>query len=399
MRHLIIIGGGFAGLWAALGAAAEIDAAKRRDEPRVTLVSRDGYLVLRPRLYQSDPERLRVPLAPSLEPVGVALVEGVATAIDPDKRRITVSGADGPTTMTYDRLVLATGSVVDRPPIPGLADHAWDVDNFAAARAFDRHLAALATRPETPGRDCVAIVGAGITGVELATEMRQRLAVHVGAARAGDARVVLIERAERVCPDLGDAPRPLIEAALDRAGVEVALGCGVARIAADHLLLDDGARIATMTTVIATGLRASPLAGALAVTRDRRGRLPVDGALRVVGVEGVFAAGDIARAHADGDHLALMSCQHALSMGPVAGRNAARDLIGRASVDYRQARYVTCIDLGPAGAVFTRGWERRVEISGAEAKAIKRAIMEQTIYPPIGDRAAILAAVRAETTR
>jgi len=70
----------------------------------------------------------------------------------------------------------------------------------------------------------------------------------------------------------------------------------------------------------------------------------------------------------------LQSCQHALQLGGFAGKNSARDLIGLPTIPYVQPPYVTCLDLGRSGAVFTRGWQRTVELTGAEAKAVKRRI-------------------------
>jgi len=81
-----------------------------------------------------------------------------------------------------------------------------------------------------------------------------------------------------------------------------------------------------------------------------------------------------------------------MTMGRYAGYNAAHDLMGLELEPYRQERYVTCLDLGTAGAVFTRGWDREVELTGEEAKARKRMINGEIIYPPSGDRDAILAA-------
>jgi NADH dehydrogenase len=78
----------------------------------------------------------------------------------------------------------------------------------------------------------------------------------------------------------------------------------------------------------------------------------------------------------------LQSCQHALRMGRFAGENAARDLLGRPRLHYAHERYVTCLDLGRAGAVFTEGWQRQVRVTGAEAKSIKQRINRQVIVPP-----------------
>ena len=154
-----------------------------------------------------------------------------------------------------------------------------------------------------------------------------------------------------------------------------------------------GTRIDARTVILATGLRASPLAGELVAAHDGLGRLIVDEMLRVPGLRDIFATGDVARAVVDeAGNTALMSCQHAMTMGRYAGHNAARDLLGLDLEPYRQERYVTCLDLGPAGAVFTNGWNRAVELTGEAAKARKRAINGEIIYPPSGDRDAILAA-------
>jgi hypothetical protein len=95
----------------------------------------------------------------------------------------------------------------------------------------------------------------------------------------------------------------------------------------------------------------------------------------------IFVAGDAAAADGHGQ-MVLQSCQHALQLGRYAGENAARDLIGLPTIPYLQPPYITCLDLGRSGAVFTRGWERKVELTGAEAKAVKRRINTGVIYPP-----------------
>ena len=116
-----------------------------------------------------------------------------------------------------------------------------------------------------------------------------------------------------------------------------------------------------------------------------------------MGVPDVFATGDVALALTDDlDHHALMSCQHALTMGRYAGHNVAADLLGRATIPYRQPFYATCLDLGGWGAVYSEGWDRSVKLVGAEAKALKRMINTSVIYPPPPDRAAALAAADPE---
>jgi len=107
----------------------------------------------------------------------------------------------------------------------------------------------------------------------------------------------------------------------------------------------------------------------------------------------VFAAGDVAAAKMDDTHVSVMSCQHGRPMGRFAGYNVISDLLGEPMLALRIPWYVTVLDLGPAGAVYTEGWDRQVISTGAEAKSTKRIINTQRIYPPLnGNLDAILAA-------
>lgn len=93
----------------------------------------------------------------------------------------------------------------------------------------------------------------------------------------------------------------------------------------------------------------------------------------------------------EGNHT-LMSCQHAMNLGRSAGHNAVADLLGLAQIPYSQPKYVTCLDLGPWGAVYTEGWNREVKMQGKDAKQLKHQINSEWIYPPQADRAQALAA-------
>ena len=129
----------------------------------------------------------------------------------------------------------------------------------------------------------------------------------------------------------------------------------------------------------------------LGVERDRLGRVPVDDYLRIIGVQDVFAAGDVASAWMDDAHVSVMSCQHGRPMGRFAGYNVISDLLGEPMLPLRIPWYVTVLDLGPAGAVYTEGWDRLVASSGAEAKATKNVINRQRRDPPRnGNREEIL---------
>ncbi len=377
---ILVVGGGFAGFWAAV--AARRIAGSRAD---VTLVSREPVLEIRPRLYEARPETLGVALLPLLHKVDIGFVRGEAIGLDAAAKIVTLAAGDR---LAYDRLVVATGSRMLRPPVPG-ADAAFSVDTQADAIAFDRRLAEIVRDVAAP---TIAVVGAGFTGIELALELRDRLVAHNANGAADRLRIVLIDRAETVGPELGPGPRPQIEAALAAAGVELRLGAAVRALAADRVSFADGSVLAADAVVLATGMAASPFAGEVPGTRDALGRVVVDAVLRVPAAPEVFVAGDAAAADTGDGHRTLQSCQHAGQLGRVAGENAARDLVGLPPLPYTQLRYVTCLDLGRSGAVISQGWERRVEKTGQEGKAVKRWINTKLIYPPADGTAEALLA-------
>lgn len=392
-QRILIVGAGFAGMWSALSAARLLDQHGVSGERiEVALVAPRPMLTIRPRLYETRPASMEAPLRELFAATGVQYVQGRVDAIHTGRNEIeVVDGAGGRFALAYDRLVLAAGSRLFRPDVPGLVEHAFSIDQIDEAAAFEAHCRRLAQLPETPARNTVIVAGGGFTGIEIAAELPERLrGVLGGSARI---RVVVVERADEIGPDLGPGPRPVIQQALSALGVECRLGTAVTSIDAGGVTTSQGERIAAHTVVWTAGLRAHNLTEQIPGSRDSLGRLHVDGSLRVPGVQDVFAAGDTAYAATDdaGNH-ALMSCQHALTLGRFAGNNAAADLLGIPSLPYRQPRYVTCLDLGPWGAVFTEGWDRKVQFAGADAKARKRFINGEYIYPPKPIRAEALAA-------
>lgn len=393
-RRILVLGGGFAGLWAAASAARFLD--RHGPGPHaasIALVNRDGWHSIRVRNYEPDLADVRVPLDDVLGPIGVERIEADVLRIDAGRAQVHVRTAQGAiAALGYDRLVVALGSVLARPPLPGLAEHAFDVDTTVAALRLDAHLKSRKTWPaDAPGRGTLAVVGAGLTGIEVAMEMPARLRTALGNAAA--ARVVLVDHRPRPGSDLGDAARPHILRALASQGIEVRCDASVTAIDVDALRLADGTSIAARTVVWCAGMRANPLAAGLLpdVELDRHGRLPVDATLRVKRRPAVFAAGDIATFPIDGIHASVMSCQHARPMGRYAGWNAAADLFGEALLPLHVERYVTVLDLGACGALYLEGWERRVAAVGAEAKRTKETINRVRIVPPLTrDRDAIL---------
>lgn len=391
MKNILIVGAGFAGVWSALSAARLLDKYDCEDVD-ITLLAPQAELRIRPRFYEPDVHRMYAPLDELFDSVGVRFVKGMANRIDEQAQTVGYTDETGqPGELRYDRLVLAAGSQLVRPTVPGMDAYAFDVDQIEAAVRLEKHLASLKDRPRSVPRNTVVVAGGGFTGIETATEMPARLRAVLG--NDEDIRVIVVDRGAQIAAAMGDGIRPSIAEASEHLGIEWVLNATVSAVDADGVTLADGRRIAAATVIWTVGFRASPLTRELAGTHDAQGRLHVDQNLKVRGQDRVFAAGDVAYAATDDlGNFAVMSCQHAISLGRHAGNNAAAELLGVSPMPYHQPKYVTCLDLGAWGAVFTEGWDRQLKLVKEEAKALKTQINTLWIYPPAADRAAALAA-------
>jgi NADH dehydrogenase len=360
--RLVIVGGGFAGIWAAIGAAAKLheDGACAA----ITLVSADPWMTIRPRLYERAPGELRVPLAELLAEIDAELAIARVASVDPGRRKLILEPGDAE--VDYDALILATGSHLASGAIAG--DRGiHDADTLGAAARLWR-----AIDESSQAQPRVTVIGGGFTGIELAAEIASEIAV---------ARVTLLDPGSEIGSGYEPAARAEIAAALDGLGVSVRLGARATALDGHTLTLADGSAVRSDISILCGGLAASQVPISTGPDRDRLGRLVVDAQLSVPFHTGLFAAGDAAAIPLTG-RVAPMSCQLAIPSGRAAGRNAAAQLIGGAPERFEYEDYVTCLDLGSAGALFTTGWERRSVLRGAEGKKRKRLINQTLIYPP-----------------
>lgn len=390
-QKIVIAGSGFAGFWAAVSAMRAITLAGKHDDIEVLMVSPTPTVTIRPRLYEAVLENMTPDISAQLAAVGVRHLAGTVESIDAAAKTLTVAPVAGECLeLAYDRLVWATGSRLAVPAVPGFAEYGFNVDTLASAQRLDAHIKALATKPSTPARNTAVVVGAGLTGLESAAEMPQRLRDALG--KDEKVCVVIVDTAPEVGAGMGEEPGAVIRQALTECGVEMRAGLRVSAIDAEGATLSNGERIAANTVILAAGVRAHPLTEQIPGERDGSGRVIGDAFLRAPAAAGIFVTGDTVKAATDdlGNHN-LMTCQHALSLGRVAGHNAAAELAGLPVHPYSQPKYVTCLDLGPWGALYTEGWQRQVRFTRQEGKKIKQEINTQWIYPPAADREALFA--------
>ncbi|KAK8095162.1 uncharacterized protein PG998_014386 [Apiospora kogelbergensis] len=405
-KKIVVIGAGFAGMMSALAAQRLIRKTQQEREPtediEVTIIAPDEKLVLRPRLYEENSGNMSAPLGDLFKVTGIRFVQGSVETIDVETQQVaSVDAAGTRSTLPYDRLVLAAGSDVVLPSaVPGLSQHSFAVDHLHSAIRLEEHLKRLPSVPATTsGRNTLVVCGGGYTGLEVAAELPGRLANIPGLSK-DNMRVIVIERADIIGPDLSASVRPFILQTLERLGVEVKLGTAVTSIDAGGITTSAGEHIGTLTPIWTAGTVTAPLTQQVPGVKDQSGRLMVDTDLRCPESKAIFAAGDTACARTDESddddavssttqhQYSKMSCQHALPMGRYAGHNAAADLLGLPTLRYSQVMLGTVLDLGQGGAIFAAGCGDEndvIALSGVEAKPLKRWINETLIYPPRAD--------------
>lgn len=390
-KQILIVGSGFSGMWAAVS-AARLSALEGNNSLKIAVLAPVPELRVRPRFYEENVSTLVAPLNDLFNELDIEFIAGSADTIDIKEKIVSYRDANGETSaVTYERLVLATGSQTKRPPVVGLAEYAFDIDQLESAQAFQQHLDSLVTRPSTPERNTVVVCGGGFTGIELATELPARLRARFG--QDTETKVIVVERGTVIGGRYSEALRNTIEEASNELGVEWRLNSEIEVIDANGVTLKNGERIAASTVVWTAGVEANALSQQIDGERDNQGRLKVSESLQLPANPEVYATGDMAHAKTDDvGNTALMTCQHAIQLGKFAGHNAAASLLNIDPLPYRQVNYVTCLDLGAWGAVYTEGWDQAVKSVRDDAKKIKIAITNELIYPPAADKNVAFAA-------
>ncbi len=384
IKKIVIIGGGFAGVWSALAAMRHCHLLNKKCE--ITLVNKDPYHNLRPRFYETDLTPTRIALDKILTPFGIKLILGEVIQIDLAQQKIQIKSSEKEF-IEYDRLILAAGSQLNIPNIPGLKEYSFNVDTYDEALRLNTHLLSLPQKPK-PGRYQAVIIGGGFTGIEVATELISRLKNI--ATDPSEVNVIIVDRHD-IGHTLGEAPRQVALKALESLGIKTLPNVQVKAIKKDHIILHNDHIIDTQTLIWTAGMRANPLTAFFPVALDPFGRLTVDAQLRITGVKNCFAAGDVALAMTDINRPSLFMCQHAIPQGRYAGHNAVASLLQAPLLSYVQKTFVSIIDLGAFGALYAEGWDLQLKKQGPDAKAIKHFVNHQRIYPITnGDMATLM---------
>jgi NADH dehydrogenase len=249
------------------------------------------------------------------------LVLGRITGRDHEGRIVTVDSLAGPIEIAYERLVVALGATTRTLPVPGLAEHGMGFKDLADAIALRNHvllqLERASIHPDDPSELGFVFVGAGYAGVEALAELNDMARAALRSypdLRGVPQRWVLVDAAPKILPEIPRGLGTYAARRLAERGIEIHVGTTLESYDGTEAALADGTRIPSRTLVWTAGVRASPLLPDLGFPLDARGRVVVDEALRVVGVDGVWSLGDCAAVKnvKTPGQIDPPTCQHAL---------------------------------------------------------------------------------------
>ncbi len=301
-QRIVVLGGGFAGLYAAQ------EMRKRLPEAEIELVNAENYFVFQPLLPEVGagsitPLHAVSPLRVLLK--GVRVRKAVVDSVDLSRKVVTVfQGVQRrPTELTYDHLVVALGQTVDLSRTPGLAEHALTMKTLEDARRLRGHVierlehAEITGLPEVKrGALTFCVVGGGFSGIETVGEMKElidRSLSYYPHVDPSDVRVIVLEFADRILAEMPDRLAAYAMKTLERRGIDVRLGTGVASASGTQLVTTTGDVIDTRTIVATIGNTPSPVVHKMGLPL-RQGRIAVDRTLRVEGHDNVWSLGDCA---------------------------------------------------------------------------------------------------------
>ena len=372
--HVVIVGGGFAGLACAHKLA-------KRDDVRVTLIDKNNYHQFQPLLYQLATAELATDdVATSLRQslrghanVDIKMQEVIN--VDPDTRTIATRQGER---YRGDFLVLAAGSQANFFGTSGAKENAYPLYSVEdAQRLRSRILSVFEDADRDPqlveqGALNFVVVGGGATGTEIAGALADMINFTMP-AEYGDlaltrARIYVVDHGQALLVPFPVQAHDYAARVLQEKGVRLRMGVAVKEVASDHVLLSDGTSIQTRTTIWAGGLMASPLAANSKLPLGRGGRIEVRPDLTVEGFPRIYALGDFANVSGPAGQPLPQLGSVALQSGEWTARNILAELDGKTRTPFRYHDKGIMAMIGRDASVFAVG-EKRHELEGPIAFA------------------------------
>ncbi len=358
--HILIIGGGYVGMYTAYG----LRRAARKGKIRVTVVDPRSVMTYQPFLPEAaagsvEPRHVVVPLRKVLK--GCRVVTGRVSGLDHSRKVATVMPEEGPDyELAYDQVVVALGSIARTLPIPGLAEEAIgfkQVEEAIALRnkVLDR-LDVASSQPDEELRKSAltfVFVGGGYAGVEAFAELEDmaRYATrYYDNIEPGDMHWVLVEATGRILPEVSEDLGEYTVRQLRKRDLDVRLNTRLESCEKGHVVLSDGAEFDADTIVWTAGVKANPALALTDLPLDEKGRVVTHADLRVVDRPGAWAAGDNAAvpditSKVPGA-LTSPSAQHAVRQARLLAANILRTVDGKQPKDYEHKHVGSVASLG-----------------------------------------------------
>ncbi|GII77864.1 NADH dehydrogenase [Sphaerisporangium rufum] len=350
-KHILIVGGGYVGLYTGLRLQHRLRRELRSGEVRITIIDPQSYMTYQPFLPEAaagnlSPRHVVTPLRRMLPKVRI--LNGRVTKVHHAEKTVTFQPAAGPSEeLSYDIIVMAAGSVSRTLPIPGLADAAIGFKTVGEAIALRNRVLALFDRADSTDDEQVrrraltfVVVGGGFAGVEALAELEDmgRDAVRYYESLSEDGlRWVLVEASDRILPEVGPEMGAWTLEQLRARGIEVKMRTLLKSCEGGRVVLSDGETFESATIVWTAGVKPSPVAHAGDLPLDERGRIKTSPRLTVVGTRDAFAAGDVAGVPdlTNPGQYCAPNAQHAVRQAKVLADNIVSTVRGRPLRDYR----------------------------------------------------------------
>jgi NADH dehydrogenase len=339
-KKIVILGGGFAGLYAAM----ELEKTLARDqEVEITLVNRENFFLFTPMLHEVAASDLDVtaivnPLRKMFK--RIRFFEGEVESIDLSHKQVVVShGLENHRhPLTYDHLVVGLGSITNLYELPGLDERNLTMKSLGDAIRLRNHLIA---QLEEADNECVTtknallcfvVAGGGFSGVETMGALNdfvREVLPSYSHLDEGMLRVVLVHAGTVILPELGEKLGAYAQKKLAERGVEIHVNTKVSAVSINGVTLSDGTTIESNTVVWTAGTSANPLVQELPCKKER-GRIVVDQFLEVVGWPGVWAVGDCAAVpDRSTGKFSPPTAQHALRQAKRLAQNITASICGK----------------------------------------------------------------------
>ncbi|MFG2085639.1 MULTISPECIES: NAD(P)/FAD-dependent oxidoreductase [unclassified Spirillospora] len=367
-KHIVIIGGGYVGMYTALRLQRKLRGELRRGEVAVTVIDPQSYMTYQPFLPEAAAGNLepRHVVAPLRKVLGrCRIMNGYVTRIDHAARRVTVrpAGTDSAGVperdVDYDMLVVALGSISRTLPIPGLAECGIGFKTVEEAIFLRNHvlhqldIAASNAGDERVRRRALTFVfvGAGFAGVEAMAELEdlaRDACKWYPTIDPGEMRWLMVEATGRILPEVGPEMGRWTAEALRRRGIEVKLDTLLESAEGRHIVLSDGDAFDAGTLVWTAGVKPHPVLKDSDLPLDDKGRVKATAELTVEGLEHVYTAGDNAAVPdlTDSGEFTAPNAQHAVRQARRLGDNIVADLRGRPRKRYVHAYVGSVASLG-----------------------------------------------------